>query len=140
MYAENSDFGPNDISPTGCAGLMQICGETAKPEYIKVQCAQKGGPFQCNKNTCAMGRADAPDDDVFWCDQCLQSSPDCVTDERFIPEKNIYAGVLTLQSKRKSIQNYCPDDRCVVAAYNVGQAVIKKAAEKAGIPATWEKS
>ncbi len=100
MRAENSDFGPHDVSSGSCVGLMQICSNSAGPEIIAVQCGQTPGTDQkqCAKSTCATGRLSGASS-VQWCDQCSPGSTDCAPDDRFNPEKNILAGARVIRNK-----------------------------------------
>lgn len=85
IVEHESGFKPNAISSTGCSGLMQICGSSAQPEYIQVQCKQNrnAGPQKCG--ACSPWKGD-----LIWCLPC--SGSNCQEDNRFNPEKNIASG------------------------------------------------
>ncbi len=136
MQAESS-FNPNDISTTGCAGLMQICKTSAKEE-IRVQCPQERskGPQQCMVGT---NRECLISESVPWCKVC-SGGGSCTADDRFDPRKNIFSGTKTLKGKMDTIPRNMCGVECQVAAYNIGQGVIRKAhsALPAPLEPTWE--
>lgn len=129
MVAE-SDFKPNDISSTGCSGLLQICATSAKEE-IQVQCPQVRslGPRKCDPGTC---RPHSRDPDVRWCEVCV-SGTNCVDDDRFDPRKNIFSATKTIQRKMGAIPVGLCGIECQVAAYNIGEGVIQAAVDAARV-------
>ena len=139
MRAENSDFGPNDVSSGACVGLMQICSNSAGPEIITVQCAQNTdtGSQLCAKSTCATGRLSSASG-VQWCDHCSSGSTDCAPDDRFNPEKNILAGARVLRNKMNAVGDCGMDkNKAFFAAYNLGQEYVRRAVNTVGNCDDW---
>ncbi|MFH1682981.1 MAG: transglycosylase SLT domain-containing protein [Candidatus Woesearchaeota archaeon] len=135
IIVHESSFKPNDISSTGCSGLMQICSGSSPPSIIKVQCSQDSGlgPRKCDVSTCRTGRLGSSN--AIWCDVCTTSGTQCADDERFDIVKNIQAGVKVFVGK-ETVKKYCGVE-CQIAAYNIGGCVIEKAAAgKTGL--TWD--
>lgn len=134
IIEHESDFNPNAISPTGCSGLMQVCGGSADPDVIQVQCSQqkKIGPKMCinchdwtesGKTKYFNGKA------LRWCDECPENNPNCQDDDRFNSEKNIRAGVSLF---KKHLSNCKEDLTCALtnfAGVSVGGAKSTYASE-----------
>lgn len=125
MYAENSDFDPNDISSSGCVGLMQVCFNSIDKDYIKlaVKCCEPeaGEDSLCSNEKTTGG---------YNCNP--------FNDERFDPEKNIMSGTSTLKNKMETIGN-CGTDKtkAAIAAYNLGQTYVNNAITAIGNCNDW---
>ncbi len=131
MVAE-SEFKPNDISSTGCSGLLQICATSAKEE-IQVQCPQvrSVGPRKCDPGTCEINVFDSAPT-VPWCKVCT-SGINCVDDDRFDPRKNIFSSTKTIQRKMNAVPAGLCGMECQIAAYNIGEKVILAAIDAARV-------
>jgi len=122
---------------------MQICQESAPADIIRVQCHQTKDeePKQCSEKTCKL----SDNKKYYWCENCKVGDTDCSMDQRFSPEQNIWAGIRVLRNKFISLDRMCAsdadNDKCAIAAYNSGEAVIiaavKKVKTEGKIP-TWD--
>lgn len=124
-----SGFDPNRVSSTGCTGLLQICGGSADPKFIRVQCNQKIGtehsnPKQCDFPSCHDWKEDGTVQTNFgvplqWCSPC--SDYNCQPDDRTYPEKNIFSAVHEIQTKIQAVDSACAgkscNEECKIKAY-----------------------
>jgi len=128
IYSE-SRFIPDLISTTGCVGLMQLCFTSANSEYItkKNSCCElengESNAYPCKNERQRCGNK------ANWCvDGGYNCNP--TNDDRFVPQKNIMSGAQTMKGKMNAIPVSWCGLECQVAAYNIGQCVIKEALEK----------
>ena len=142
MRAESSTFNPNAAS--GCSGLMQVCGGSAKPEYIKLMCDQKKStPTLCDPNNCKPYKIKG----IQWCENCKPGQNNCISDDRFDPYKNIMSGTATLKRKIVSVgkavgnQNGdCGTDKVYawITTYNMGNLFVDDAIKRVGNCNDWD--
>lgn len=157
IIKHESSFDPDEISRTGCVGLMQICTTSAKFAHIKKMSNQiltsgsdnelktiksccpwdkSTESYRCKKEREACGNNKWCRVGAYICD------PN--NDDRFDPRKNILSGAVTLKAKIDSVQkqdNNC-GIHCQIAAYNIGEGVVNAAIEAATsgatLPLSWD--
>lgn len=142
IIKHESRFNPNVISTTGCVGLMQICKTSADPTYIR-QISGQPTAGAVLKNLPGCCELESGESKAYPCEQerkkCGNSPEWCAAglyrcnptnDDRFNSEKNIMNVASNLQKKKNhilAIYHTCGNE-CLIAANNIGEGVIIKAA------------